>query len=278
MLSLLVIVLATGLAQWVASSDRDPTPLERVRAGGTLLVGYALEPPFVVLDEDGRVSGEAPEVFRRALAGVGPGQITWVHTDFGSLRHELEAGRIDVIVAGMFITPERERQVLFSLPTALVCAGFAVPAGNPLGLQGYADVARVDDARLGVIAGAVEYDDARRAGVPGGRLVAFPDALSALAAVQSGRVSALALSEVSLRAALAGREGLELVAPLRAAQTPLPGRPAFVFRPADRDLRDEVNRVLEPWLGQPEHAALVGRFGFTAEELPGRRTAPRCAG
>lgn len=277
LLSLLVIVIATGLGQWLLSGDRSPTPLQRVRSGGPLLVGYALEPPFVVLDDDGRVTGEAPEVFRRGLAGVGPGQIIWVHSDFASLRHELDAGRIDVIVAGMFITPERERQLLFSIPTALLCSGLAVAAGNPLGLHGYADIARVAEARLGVIAGAVEYDEAIRAGVPAGSVVVLPDALSGLAAVRAGRISALALSEVSLRVALAGQEGLEL-APLKAAQPSPPARPAFAFRPADRDLRDALDRVLAAWLGQPEHVALIERFGFTRDELPGRRPQPGCAG
>lgn len=268
LLSVLIIVAAAAIAQWLVFGKPESTSLERVRAGERLLAGYALEAPFVLMGPDGQISGEAPEVFRRVLAELGPGRIEWLHADFASLRHELEAGRIDVIVSGMFITPERQRHMLFSRPTAHVCPAFAVARGNPYGVKGYAEVVANPAVRIGAISGAVEHDEARRAGVPGDRLVAFPDALSAIAALKAGRIAVLALSGVSLRHALTHTEGLEMVSPLQTAAGSPPGRPAFAFRQADRDLRDAVDRVLAGWLGTPEHIALVEPFGFTLAEMP----------
>lgn len=267
--SLLVIVATAAVTQWLAFGEQASSPLRRVQEGDVVRAGYALEPPFALLDAEGKVSGEAPEVFRRVLARLGPGRIEWVHAEFGSLQHELAAGRIDVIVSGLFITPERARHMLFSRPTARVCPAFAVVAGNPLALHGHADLLRHPAARLGVIAGAVEHDEARLTGVPLERLVAFPDPWSALAALRSGRIDAFALSSVSLRHALANTGGLEVISPLVAEPAPLPGRPAFAFRPQDGDLRDAVDEVLGSWLGSREHIDLVARFGFTAAELPG---------
>lgn len=274
--SLALVIVAAVIAQWIETPERSRSALERVRDGGVVLAGYALEPPFVTLEADGRVSGEAPEVFRRAVAAVGPGQIDWVHSDFGSLAHELASGRIDVIVSGMFITPEREGQMVFTRPTAVVCPAFAVPAGNPQGVHSYTEVADRSELRLGVVAGAVEVAQARGLGVPAERTVAFPDALSGLAAVESGRVSAFALSAVSLRRAIVEHPLLQMVAPLVGDPPVLPGRPAFALRPGDRDFRDALDHVLDGFLGSPEHHALVVPFGFLPTELPHYERSARC--
>src|SRR5690606_6122996 len=100
--------------------------------------------------------------------------------EFGSLIPGLQAGRFDMIAAGMYILPERCAQVSFSNPTYSVGEAFIVAKGNPLALHSYADVAKHPTATLGVVAGAVERAYARASEIPDDRVAVFPDAPSAL--------------------------------------------------------------------------------------------------
>ena len=56
------------------------------------------------------------------------------------------------------------------------------------------------------------------------------------------------------------------------------GYGAFAFRKDDLTLRDAVNQELAEFVGSDEHLALVGPFGFTRDELPGKTVAAALCG
>jgi polar amino acid transport system substrate-binding protein len=243
-------------------------------------VGFANEPPYAYLDtESGRLTGEAPEVARHVFGRLGASEVEGVLTEFGSLIPGLEAGRFDVIAAGMYVTPERAQEIHFSEPTYCIGEAFIVATGNPSGLHGYEDVAGHPSARLGVVAGTVERGYARSTGVPDERVVVLPDAPSALDAVRAGRIDAYAGTSLTVQHLLDRAEdpGLERAAPF--ADPIIDGRTArgcgaFGIRRRDSELLEAVNGALAAFLGTPEHLALVRPFGFTEAELPGEvRTA-----
>jgi polar amino acid transport system substrate-binding protein len=62
------------------------------------------------------VTGESPEIIRAVLGKIGVKKIDSVLTEWGGLIPGLQAGRFDLIAAGMYITPERRQQVLFTDP------------------------------------------------------------------------------------------------------------------------------------------------------------------
>ena len=261
-------VASAGLAATALRSG-GADAWERWQSGRPLRVGYAIEPPFAFVRPDGEVSGEAPSVLGRALAALGGGPVDWVQADFGRLLDELAVGRIDIIAAGLFITPERAERVRFSRPTAQLRPGLLVRAGAPLGVATLADVVRHPEARLAVIEGSVEAAEAAALGMPTARLQMFPDAQSAATAVRQGLADVLVLSAVSLRViATQDPEGaLRVVAEAGEAEGALVGRSAFAFRPGDEALADAVDGALADLLGTPEHLALVAPFGFTAAEV-----------
>src|SRR5690606_127192 len=124
---------------------------------------------------------------------LGVPEIEGVLTEFGSLIPAPKAGRFDVIAAGMYVTPARCREILFSDPTYAVGEAFAVPAGNPLDLHGYDDLRDTEAATLGVVTGTIQLRYARAVGIDDERIVVFPDAPSAIDGVTAGRVSAYGL-------------------------------------------------------------------------------------
>ncbi|MGE4341022.1 MAG: transporter substrate-binding domain-containing protein, partial [Pigmentiphaga sp.] len=141
----------------------------------------------------------------------------------------------------------------------------------------FGDVAGHDDASLGVVVGAIEADYARQTSVPAERVVVFPDAASALAGVQAGRVDAYAATALTVSDLLRkGTDGIERAEPFTDPEIDgksVRGHGAFAFRTDDTELRDAFNGILTDYLGTPDHAQAVESFGFTAAELPGDVTA-----
>lgn len=274
---LLAAALLAAAAAGCGAPDERST-LDRLRESGMVRIGYANEAPYAYRDTTtGRVTGEAPEIARVAFARMGVGRIEGVLTEFGSLIPGLQAGRFDVIAAGMYITPERCRQVAFSEPTYGVGEGFVVRAGNPLDLHSYGDVRAHPDATLGVVAGAIERQYATASGIPESRIVTFPDALAALAAVRAQRVSAYAATSLTVQDLLSkDRRGVEQAQPFEdpvIEGRAVTGYGAFALRQADAALLEELNRHLEAFIGTPAHLELVEPFGFTRLQLPGDVTA-----
>lgn len=258
--------------------------LERVQASGTLRVGYANEAPFAYMDSaTGELAGEAPAILRHVAEQMGVDKIEAVLAEFGSLIPGLQANRFDLIAAGMYITPERCRQVLFSNPTYGIGSAFVVAEGNPKALHSFEAVAQHEDARLGVVVGAIETDYAQASGVPGERIVVFPDAASAMAGVQAGRVDAYAATALTVNDLLRRQDkGVERADPFTDPELDgqtVRGYGAFAFRQADESLRVVFDEALLNYLGSAEHQEAVAPYGFTAAELPGEVTAASlCAG
>ena len=261
--------------------DGDLPALEQLRRRGVARVGFANEAPYAYLDPaTGRLTGEAPEVARAVLAELGVERVEGVLTEFGALIPGLQAGRFDLIAAGMYITPARCREVAFSNPTYAIGEALIVRAGNPERLHAYEDLARHPRATLAVVTGAIQRGYALAAGVPEARIAVFGDAPSALAAVASGRADAYAGTSLTVADLLAkaGDARLARAEPFRdpiVDGAPARGHGAFVFRKRDTGLRRAFDLVLADYLGTPAHAAAVAPFGFAREHLPGAATAAR---
>lgn len=277
---LFAVVLCTAVG--VALMHRSDRRLHDGPAGGgetALRVGYALEPPYAYRDPQGRLQGESIEAARAALRRLGLGEPVWVHVEFPRLIHELRMGRIDLIAAGLFVTPDRARLAAFTRPTTTVRTALLVPRGNPLALHALADLRgqpSARTARLAVIDGSVELDQAREAGLDDGQILRLPDAAAGMAAVRAGDAAAFALSAPSLRWMLSasGAGGaLELASPMATPTRqgrPDMGLPALAVRPGD-PLLDRLDRALEGYVGSPEHLATAVALGFAAEEIAAAR-------
>src|SRR5690606_10638126 len=184
-----------------------------------------------------------------------------------------------IIAAGMFVNPKRCEQIAFSEPSYGIGQAFLVKEGNPKGLTNYESVAQNPDIKLAVMAGAVEAGYAKDAGVQQSQLVTLPDPPSLLAAVQSDRADAAALTALSIANLAEKGEGVESTEPFgEVAGQSVKGHGAFGFRKEDKDLLDEFNKHLAEFLGSEEHLALVTPFGFGKGYLPNKTTAELCAG
>lgn len=255
------------------------TTLEQARADGYIRVGFANEAPFGFATPDGKLTGEAPEVARAVLAKMGIEQVDGVLTEFGSLIPGLKAGRFDIIAAGMFINSKRCAEIAFSEPSYGIGQAMLVPEGNPKSVADYSSFSDNSDLKLAVMAGAVEAGYARDAGVADGQLVILPDQSSLVAAVQSGRADAAALTALSIADMASKADGVESTTPFgEVAGVSVKGHGGFGFRKEDTALQEAFNAELKAFLGSPEHIALVEPHGFGKDYLPNKTTEQLCAG
>jgi polar amino acid transport system substrate-binding protein len=259
-----LIALATFLAHIPANAE---TTLERVKRTGEIRIGYANEAPFAYTLPDGRVTGESPEIGKIVFDKMGIKKVNPVLTEWGGLIPGLLAGRFDVIAAGMYVTPERMRQVLFTDPHYQLRDTLLVARGNPGKLNSYADIAKNDKAKLAVMSGTAQYAYAREAGIPESRILQVPTTIAQLQAVRTGRADAAAGTQLTMKE-LAAKGGNRVEALANFQDDPAhTGFGALAFRKDDRDLRDAVNVALKNWLGSEQHLKTVAPFGFDRSNL-----------
>lgn len=268
-----LVVVVTVILGIYSLSTRD-TSLTRLQKAGVIRIGYAIEAPYAFLKSGGEITGESPEVAKLVVARLGVQHIEWRLVEFDALISNLEAGHIDVIAAGMFITPQRAQRVDFSEPTIHVRHGLLVAKGNPKQIHSYEQAAAQHDITIAVLAGSVEEALLKRIGVPDGRLVIVPDALTGRVAVESGLADGLALSVPSLQWMLPQNQisSTEIAQPFEQsalAQRERLGYGAFAFRKTDTQLSSAWNTELKALIGSSEHLGLISKFGFTKAELPG---------
>jgi polar amino acid transport system substrate-binding protein len=259
------------------------SPLEqKIAETGQVVIGIANEAPYGFSTADGTVTGEAPEIAKHVLGQMGVEDVEAVITEFGSLIPGLNAGRFDMIAAGMFLTPERCEQITFSEPTYGIGQAFLIQEGNPKNLNNYEDVAANSDVTLAVMAGAVEGDYARRADVPMSQLMVVPDKAAGAAAVEAGRADAFALTSLAIGEIVEARGPDAGVAKTDAfsmiAGENVKGHGGFGFRNEDAEFVDQFNQQLAEFIGTAEHLALVEPFGFGKDELPELTRAELCPG
>lgn len=253
--------------------------LERIKKQGYIRVGFANEAPYGYATPDGKLTGEAPEVAKAVLAKMGIEQVDGVLTEFGSLIPGLMAGRFDIIAAGMFINPKRCEQIAFSEPSYGIGQAMLVKSGNPKGIADYASFKDNKDLKLAVMAGAVEAGYAKDSGIGDEQLVVLPDQSSLVAAVQSGRADAAALTALSIADMAKKGDGVESTKPFGEVNgTSVKGHGGFGFRKEDTSLYEAFNTELKTFIGSPEHIALVTPFGFGEDYLPNKTMEQLCKG
>lgn len=266
----LASVLLAGFALGAQAST-----LDKVKDSSSVRIGYANETPFAYTALDGSVTGESPEIVKKIFERMGVEKINPVLTEWGSLIPGLRASRFDLIAAGMYITPERCKQVLFTDPHYQLPDTLLTKAGNPKNLHSYEDIAK-SGAKLAIMSGTVNLGYARNAGISDDQILQVPDTTAQLQAVRAGRADAAVGTQLTMKGlADKGGDGVEAISEFKddPAHT---GYGALAFRPEDKELRDAVNAQLKEWIGSEEHLAAVKPFGFDQSNITDKTAAELC--
>lgn len=264
--------------QGANNSSATESTFEKAKREGRVTVGFANEQPFAYATPDGTITGEAVEVARAILNNLGINEMNGVLTEFGSLIPGLKASRFDIITAGMFITPDRSKEVAFANPEYSIGEAIAVEQGNPHQINSYDDISKNKEIKVAVMVGAIEIEYLTKSGVSKDQITIVPDQPSAVSALQAGRVQVITMTGPSLQAMLESSKdsGIERVADF--IQPEIDGKSvrgygAAAFRIEDLDFREAFNAELEKLKQSGQLLEILKPFGFTEDELPGDMTA-----
>lgn len=251
------------------ANDPDASTLERAQEEGSITLAVASERPYSWVDESGEPTGATIAMHKEIFGNLGIDDIEVEEVAWDNLIPGLNAGRWDVISAGMSILPDRCAEAAFSEPEIMYTTALAVPAGNPQGLTDLDSVAAADGVTLAVQSGAIEDGYADELGIAD--KIEVDTASSGLEAVQTGRADAFALTAVSLNWMTEDMDDLETTEPFVQEIDGVEqiGAGSTVFRKQDTALLEAYNAELEKIKGDEQtYLDLVEPFGFTAENLP----------
>ena len=143
--------LAVGAAIAISAptSAQDNPKLEQLKEQGFARVAIANEPPYTAVAADGKVSGAAPDVAREIFKRLGVPEIVASISEYGAMIPGLQAGRHDVVTAGLFMKPERCAAVAYSEPVLCDAEALLVKKGNPKGFKSYEDIAKEPEGTVG---------------------------------------------------------------------------------------------------------------------------------
>lgn len=128
---LFVCVLTLSLALCLPAFA-GPT-LDNIKKSGELRMGLDPNyPPLSVTTKTGKIIGLEIDLANMLAAALGV-KLKLVPTDFDKLLDTLVAGKVDIVLSGMTITPQRNTKVLFAGP--YLVAGQTVVTKDKLALQ-----------------------------------------------------------------------------------------------------------------------------------------------
>ncbi|MGO2931055.1 transporter substrate-binding domain-containing protein [Microbacterium sp.] len=265
----LTLGLLAGCASGDSGGDTEGmTTLEKAQEEGTITLAVASEQPYSWV-EDGEPTGATIAMHEQIFSSLGIDNLEIEEVAWDNLIPGLNAGRWDVISAGMSILPDRCAEAAFSDPEIMYTTTLAVPAGNPKGLSDLDSVAEAGDVKLAVQSGAIEDGYAEDLGITD--TVEVDSASAGLEAVQAGLADAFALTAVSLNWMTEDMDDLETTEAFVQTIDGVEqiGAGATVFRQDDTELLEAYNEELAKITGEEQsYLDLVEPFGFTAENLP----------
>ena len=178
-------IALAALAFGAASGNAAARSLQEVRNTGTLRVGVTLFAPWAARGTDGELLGFEVDVARQLAADMGVKAQIFSY-DVDRLVPALEAGDIDIIAAGLTITPERALHVNFSNPYAESGIGLATHVERTTSVTDI-QALDIDTITIAAVEGSVGVQLARRLW-PRARVQTFQSVEAASRALVAGDV------------------------------------------------------------------------------------------
>lgn len=275
------LLTACGLGSTPSSTQ---STLDRLRAQGYMTFGFSNFAPYSYVDINGNITGEAVVVATTIMKSLGVPELQGVVSGLDTEIPALLAHRFDAIAAGIFITPARCAQVLFSDPDYVSLAAFIVKKGNPFNLNSLQAVASNSQVTIGMGPNSSYLQLCLDAGISHSQISFYPDAISGANAVQSGRIDGHLATFFQQRDTVAKvnasniQVGPEFIPIVNGKQKV--GSGAYAFRKEDKSLRDAFNSKLDDLKSSGEIVPLISPFGFSAADVapPTLTAAVQCAG
>ncbi len=202
-------------------------------------------PPFEYV-ENGEIAGFDAEIIKEAAKRMGI-EYKWLNTNFDGLIPALQTKKVDIVIAGMSVTPEREEAVNFSIPYLTSNVAIVTNSKNPI-----KDMNDLSGKSYGVELGTTKEASARK--IDGAEVVPFSSTTGALVALKSGKIDGMVLDESVSSKYIEKNPELVLVGIME-------GEPkAAAFNKDDKELMENFSKVLEEMITDGTVAELREKY------------------
>ncbi|MER8467414.1 ectoine/hydroxyectoine ABC transporter substrate-binding protein EhuB [Mesorhizobium sp. M1396] len=267
--TILSCMAALGIAAMtigaMAGSASAQSLLERIKNGDTIRFGFTNGPPAAYPGPNNEPLGLVNAMTLDVLKKMGTTKVESVVTDWGSLLPGLQAGRFDIITGGMYIKPERCRNVLFSDPISRARDSLIVLKGNPEGLHSFEDVR---DKGLVLVTGSgyTSVAVAQKLGFADDKIMQVAGGPEIAQAVKTGRAAAGSTDFFDAKKIVEKNDSLETADPFTSSSPR--EYAAIAFPLSEQATVDAFNAVLKDYMGSDEMMASVGKYGYEKVNLP----------
>ena len=208
-------------------------------------------PPFESLGENGEVFGIEIDILNLVCAELGM-ELDIQQMDFESVLPGVQAGKYDLGVSGISVTPERQENTLFTIPYCMAAQAIVV-----LKDSGITSKADLEGKTISVQTATTAEEYCMGAGYTVNAYTANADAQEALI---SGKVDAWVIDDLTAAemVKLYNEEHGETLVVLSEAMTSEPY--AFALKLGNDELAESINAVLEKLLAEGKIAEIFAKY------------------
>ena len=243
----LVLALVMVAACLTACGGAKGATLKDVQKAGKLTVATSPDfPPFESL-EGGEVVGIEPDIMKLICDKLGV-ELEVVQMDFDSVLIGIQAAKYDCAASGITVTPDREKNMLFTDPYYNAAQVIVVAEGSPI--TGKADLAgKVASVQTGTTAESGCQDE-------GIDVQAFAANADAKTALTTGKVDAWVVDNLTAMQMVEDGDGLVI---LEEKMTEEPY--AFAFAMGSEDLVAAINSALAELIADGTVEGIFDSYG-----------------
>lgn len=221
--------------------------LEEVKEAGKLVIATSPDfPPFESLEGDDVVGIEV-EIMKLICKELGV-ECEFVQMDFDSVLVGIEAAKYDCAMSGITVTPDREKNMLFTEPYYVAAQAIVVKADS--GIKSKADL---EGKKVSVQTGTTAESGCQDEGLD---VQAFQANADAKAALTTGKVDAWVVDNLTAVQMVEEGDGLVI---LDENMTEEPY--AFAFAKGSEDLVEEIDKALKTLMDNGTVEKIFKDFG-----------------
>lgn len=224
-----------------------------IQKAGKLVIGTSPDfPPFESLATDGSVEGIEVEIMELICKELEV-ELEIKQMDFDSVLPGVQSGKFDVGVSGISVTPEREKNTLFSVPYCLAAQAIVVTSDSAI--TGKADLAgKTVSVQTGTTAEEFCMDN-------GYEVKAYQANADAEMALTTGKVDAWVIDDLTAAEMVAVYNEEHPDASLVILDEAMTTEPyAFAFAQGSDDLVAKINEILNKLLSDGTIAAIFEKY------------------
>ena len=213
MKKLLAVILTVAMVfafTACGGGSTDEIGLSTVQAGKLHMATNAAFPPYEMTDDSGGFEGIDVEIAEKIAAKLGL-ELVVDDMDFSSVLTSVQGGKADIAMAGLTVTPDRQKNVDFTDSYATGVQVVIVPEDS--------DIKTIDDLAKDKMIGTQEgttgfiycSDTPENGGFGEDHVIAYTNGATAIQALLAGKVNAVVIDSQPAKEFVAANDGLKIL-------------------------------------------------------------------